>query len=130
MAEYFYFGRPKLPRGYSYPMKRGELDRILDASQVVSVTSVAFCGCPDDHRVLEANYWGPRRKHAEHGLQLWICAVSSQERHVVHDTLLEKVFPVLVTWIKTFDSLATTLSQTDHSIRFFIRDGNLDVQRE
>ncbi|MGA2255884.1 MAG: hypothetical protein ABSG53_14655 [Thermoguttaceae bacterium] len=67
-------------------MKRGELDHILDASQVVSVTSVAFCGCPDDHRVLEANYWGPRRKHAEHGLQLWICAVSSQERHVVHDT--------------------------------------------
>ena len=76
------------------------------------------------------DYSGPRGKHDEHALQLWIHAVPSKERHVVHDTLLEKVFPVLVTWIKTFDSPATALRQTDHSVSFFIRDGKVDVQRE
>ena len=129
MAEYFYFGRPKLPHGYSYPLKRGELDRILDASQVLSVTSVAFCQCQDDGLVLSVDYWETRRKPAEHGLQLWIHAIPSKERHVAHDTLLEQVFPVLVTWIKTFDRPATGFSQTDHSIRFFIREGNIDCQQ-
>jgi len=130
MAEYFYFGRPKLPRGYSYPIKRGKLDCILDASQVLSVTSVAFCHCHDDGLVLSVDYWETRQKPVQYGLQLWIHAVPSKERHVIQDTLLVKVFPVLVTWIKTIDRPAIGFNQTDHSIRFFIRNGSMDVQRE
>lgn len=129
-AEYYYFGKPRLPRGYSHPIKRGELDRMLDDSHVLSVKSVMFCRCSEDGRVLTADYHGPRRKHEECGLQLTIYAVASKQRHVIHDALFEKVFPRLVTWIRTFDRSDTTLSKTDHFIQFFIRNGIVDLQQE
>ena len=50
--------------------------------------------CQDDGLVMSVDYWETRRKPVQHGLQLWIHAVPSKERHVVQDTLLEKVFQV------------------------------------
>ncbi|MGH9939486.1 MAG: hypothetical protein ACREAM_24870, partial [Blastocatellia bacterium] len=85
MPEYS-FSKSKLPRGYSYPLKRGLLDEWLDEAELTKIANVHYCfNLKSDNFILQGDYFGEAHKSwAGAGLSsIWLWAVRSEERKVI-----------------------------------------------
>ena len=98
MPDYEFIGKSRLWRGYSYPMKRSIVDRLLNQHEVASVTGVAYCEHSADQRVLSAHYSGPKSHGLNHTLTLWFNAVPSLFRHRIATRLQEVFIESLLPW--------------------------------
>ncbi len=130
MPEYELIGKAKLPRGFSYPLKRDALDAFLDTHGIDTITGVMYCGHSADGKVLSVLYYGKTRKHINPGASLAINAVPSQHRKSAESILLAEALPVLAAWLMQFSDQSTTRSQTNHEIRFLLEGDDLRVEEQ
>lgn len=119
MPEYEFIGKSRLPRGFSFPLKRSALDAYLRDWDVNSVTGVAYCGPSDDHRVLGADYHGPRRCGMAHTLNVWVNAVPSAIRHHVAQKLEKDLLAKLADWITRLGDPSILSNQMDHRFEIY-----------
>jgi hypothetical protein len=66
---YEFTGKGKLPKGFSFPIKRSVLDEFLRREGITSATGVGFCGNSGSNVVLGADYYGPRGHHTKRAIQ-------------------------------------------------------------
>jgi hypothetical protein len=119
---YTFFGKPKLPRGQSYPLKRSLLDDFLRRERIASVTGVWFCGnTTHDSGVLSANYYGSRRDSGRPTLDLRVHSVPSSLRSAIEKLIVSTALPALAHWIRSFDDPSLLQSQLNHCICFEIQ---------
>ncbi|WP_435007138.1 hypothetical protein P12x_004512 [Tundrisphaera lichenicola] len=115
---YEFHGKAKLPKGFSFPMKRSVLDNFLRREGITKVTGVSFCGNSGDNIVLTARYYGPRRKSSRHTLSLSIYAVPSEIRKLVEELVVNEALPRLAKWLLSFSEESLLRARTDHSMTF------------
>jgi hypothetical protein len=122
MPEYEFIGKSRLTRGFSFPLKRSVLDAHLNDCGIKSVTGVAYCGPADDHRVLGADYHGPRNRRMVHTLNIWVNAVPSAIRHHVAQRLEKELLAKLVDWINRLGDPSKLSNQMDHRFEIYYGD--------
>lgn len=116
----YVFGKAKLPRGLSFPLKRSILDDFLRTESITAVTTLYYCGASSVGRVIGADYYHPRGRHSAHWLCLWIFAVPSTIRSPVESLIVNVAFPPLAGWLRSFDDRSLLRARTDHMIRFVL----------
>jgi hypothetical protein len=115
---YEFIGKAKLPKGFSFPIKRSVLDEFLRREGITNVTGVGYCGNSGHKVVLGANYYGPRSKSSRHTLTLWIYAVPSEIRRPIEELVVSAALPRLAEWLLSFSDGSLLRAKTDHSTSF------------
>jgi len=83
------------------------------------VTTLAYCGPSDVHRVLSADYRGPRKRVQPHSLSLSLNAVPSSICHHIVQTFEQDLLARLADWIIQLTDQKTLNSQMDHRFELF-----------
>jgi hypothetical protein len=94
----------KLPKGYSYPLKRSVLDSFLESANLRKLDTVTYSFYAHrDNIIIRADYFGEAHKGwAGVGLSsIVLQAVPSAERKEVENVLIEKVLPELCSWLRS-----------------------------
>jgi len=101
MALEYAFDKAKLPRGLSFPLKRGVLDAALMEAGLSKVQSVYYWQRQRGHIVLRADYLGEgHRGWAGAGRSaITVYAVPSSERQAVEQWLVSEVLPRMISWL-------------------------------
>jgi hypothetical protein len=129
MPEYS-FSKDKLPRGYSYPLKRGLLDERLDEAELIKIAGVYYCfNLKSDNLVLRGDYFGEAHKGwAGAGLSsIWLWAVRSEERKVIETVLVNEALPALIVWLRKAEQEGNVWRATSRHIDFRFRDTQLSI---
>jgi hypothetical protein len=128
MPEYS-FSKRKLPRGYSYPLKRGLLDELLDEAELTKIDTVHYCfDLKSDNLILRGNYSGEAHKGWAAGLSsIWLWAVRSEERKVVENVLVNEALPALIMWLRKAEQEGNVWRATSRHIDFRFRDTQLTI---
>lgn len=115
MQTYEYLGKPKLARGFSYPVSRSVIDALIDSGSLTNVTGLAFVGPSKEARLLCGRYYGPKSRNQMPDLTLWINAVPSSIRHCLQNLLVPEGFAALSSWASQFKDSTLTFSQLNHT---------------
>ena len=129
MPEYS-FSKDKLPRGYSYPLKRSLLDERLDEAELTKIQGVYYCfNRKSDNLILRGDYFGEARKGwAGAGLSsIWLWAVRSEERKVIETVLVNEALPALIVWLRKAEQEGNVWRATSRHIDFRFRDTQLAI---
>src|SRR5215510_4014268 len=127
MPEYS-FSKNKLPRGYSYPLKRGFLNERLDEAELTKIANVYYCfNLKSDNLVLRGDYFGEAHKGwAGAGLSsIWLWAVRSEERKVIETVLVNEALPALIVWLRKAEQEGNVWRATSRHIDFRYKDAQL-----
>ncbi|MFN7930212.1 MAG: hypothetical protein U0Y68_20265 [Blastocatellia bacterium] len=106
MPEYS-FSKDKIPKGYSYPLKRSVLDGQLDETNLTKIANVYYCFSHNsDDLILRGRYFGEAHKGwAGAGLSsIWLWAVPVQNRKDIETLLIENALPKLIAWLQKAES--------------------------
>lgn len=123
MPEYEFIGKSKLGRGFSFPLKRSELDAFLDDNAISLVSAVGYCEPSDHHRVFAANYYGPRSQSDDPDLTLWINAVPSDIRHHIATEIGMSLLDQVRDWVIPLHDRAILANQMDHKLEIYYSRG-------
>jgi hypothetical protein len=129
MPEYS-FRKDELPRGYSYPLKRGLLDEWLDEAELTRIDSVSYrFNLKSDNLILQGNYFGEAHKGwVGAGLSsIWLWAVRSEERKVIETVLVNEALPALIVWLRKAEQEGNVWRATSRHIDFRFRDTQLTI---
>src|SRR5580704_5349128 len=128
---YQFSGKPRLPRGQSYPLKRSQLDDFLRREQITTITGVSFLGSSKyNSRVLSADYYGSGRAWQRRAFNVAIYSVRSEWRSAIAELILSTALPALADWIRSFSDPSLLRSQTDHSICFVVEAAPISSSSE
>jgi hypothetical protein len=122
------FDKQKLPRGFSYPLKRSILDAALTEAGITRVHCVYYWLGHSGDIILRADYCG-EANHAWAAGQasITLCAVPSEERRETESALLHQALPQLCTWLRTAEQAGNVWRGVDHTIVFHVKNGFLSV---
>jgi hypothetical protein len=121
----YFYGKDKLPEGWSYPLKRSVLDEALESAGVTSVVSVRchYGGSPP----LGVEFTGEEARNLFSGkVSITVRAVPSAERRATMAEL-ESTLAVVCDWIRSAEDAAPTWRMTGHALAVEISDGHAAV---
>jgi hypothetical protein len=130
MAQYDY-GRGGLPKGFSYPLRRTELDAALDAAGITRVSEVQL------RRPLagwifwaeyvgEGTWYAPRRGK----VRLTLFGVPSTRRAQIAAWFRAEGLPTLTAWCAHLDQKGQGWSLLDHALYAEITDSGITLSRK
>ena len=110
MALAYSFIKDKLPRGFSFPLKRSVLDAALLEAGIAGVSCVFYRHRKSGDIVMDADYHGEgwRGWPATRLSSVCVYSVPSGERHAIEAHLVSEVLPRLVRWLKMFEPSGDT----------------------
>lgn len=130
------FSKDKLPRAFSYPLKRSLLNAALDSAsvreQVYSVHYIFGLYNEVDRRdglsILDALFSGERTGihdsvYGKSLIRVW--AVPCQERKACEETLILSGLPILCEWLKQASLAENVWRGSVHVFKLHIKDGLL-----
>ena len=123
--EYPFF-KAKLPRGFSYPLKRSVLDSFLDEAHLTQLSGVSFQYSSDGRPfLLLASFFGEAHKgFAEAGLcSLTLYSVPSAQKKLIEDAMTDSVLPRLVDWLRLIDQKGNAWRAKSRHLEFRNNDG-------
>jgi hypothetical protein len=97
------FSKHKLPKGFSFPLKRSVLDALLDASEITGLSGVSFIYSSQSREILlRASFFGEAHKGwAAAGLtSLTFYAVPSGLKNEIESAMSASVLPRLCDWLR------------------------------
>ena len=115
MAVTYGFDKAKLPRGLSFPLKRGVLDSALEKAGLTKIHVVYYWLRQGGHILIRADYCGEgRRGWFAAGLSsITIYAVPSSERQATEAALVLDVLPQMIGWLKSLEQSGNVRRGTD-----------------
>ncbi|QGY39764.1 hypothetical protein GM415_06395 [Pseudodesulfovibrio cashew] len=137
MVEYEFGGRSKIIKGYSYPIKRGDLDQALDEAGVTDIQRVAFFCLPKKgggRLVLLGYFFGEARLDGlvtQESPDITVCCVPTQYVSEIK-SLLEKhtVLNRLDQWVKQIELAENVYRDQRHGFHVCYEDEALVVEVE
>lgn len=129
MPEYS-FSKNKLPKGYSYPLKRGLLNKWLDEAELTKIACTYYCfNRKSDNLILRGDYFGEAHKGwAGAGLSsIWLWAVRSEDRKVIETILINEALPTLISWLRKAEQEGNVWRATSRHIDFRYMDTQLTI---
>ena len=126
------FSRSKVPRGFSYPMKRSVLDAAIAARGVHSVASVVFYFQRGPESILTVTYTGEQNDGIlkPGTFSIWIYAVPSIERSTVQESIMRFVIPTALDWIVEIDHAGNVRRTGNHHFAARLIEGEALIQRD
>lgn len=125
----YFFGKDKLPEGWSYPLKRSVLDAALRAADVTCVFSVRYSYGRGKqlYRPLRVQFDGEElRRSAAGTVNTTVYAVPSAERQPIM-TQLESKLAAVCDWIGRAETAPPTWRMKEHVLDVDVRDGRACV---
>lgn len=129
MLEYS-FSKNKIPIGYSYPLKRSVLDKLLNEAKLTKIGNVYYCfNLKSDDLILRGDYFGEAYKGwASVGLSsIWLWAVSSENRKEIETTHIQKAVPKLIEWLQKAEAEGNVWRANSRHIDFRYRKNELVI---
>jgi hypothetical protein len=118
-VEPYHFEKDKLPKKFSYPLKRSHLDTALRASSVYGmVFAVSYVGRRNSNLLLDA-FFTPEQHHAAVSagrvfMRVW--AVPSADRHRTEQLFLEDGLSRLCRWLQKAQTEGNVWRGTQHRL--------------
>jgi hypothetical protein len=125
----YLFGKDKLPKGWSYPLKRSVLDVALRAAGITSLFSVRYSygGGKQRCRPLRVQFDGDEpRRFGTGTVSITVYAVPSAERRSTM-TQLESSLVSVCDWIRRAETAPPTWRMTRHELTVELGDGQARV---
>ena len=122
------FYKYKLPKGYSFPLKRSVLDEYLEAAKIEKVSQIYFSFHRNtDNIILRSDFFGEAHKgSAGAGFSsITLSAVTSDKRKEIEIVLIEKVLPALCEWLIFSEKAGNAWRGKSRHLVFRYSDGNL-----
>lgn len=121
------FHKRKLPKGFSYPIKRSALDEILKPLGTERIKWITYSPDRRGNIIVWANFIGEGHKTPAVGnIGLYIYAVPSEERKETEEILLQQGFPKLVEWLKKVETAGEGWRSKTRLFEIKYKDGELD----
>jgi hypothetical protein len=110
------FSRHKIPRTFSYPMKRTALDAAISARNIRSIESVVYYFVLAPRSIFRVAYNGEQNKEIlkPGAFSIWIYAVPSTEKLRIQEMILRSVVPVALDWIEELDHAGNVRRTGNH----------------
>jgi hypothetical protein len=126
------FSRRKIPRGFSYPMKRSMLDAVIAAGGIQSVASVVFYFKRAPESLFTVSYTGEQNDGIlDPGtFSIWIYAVPSIERSGVQESIMRSVIPAALDWIVEIGHAGNVRRMGNHYFAARLIDGEALIRRD
>jgi hypothetical protein len=123
MAEYS-FQKAKIGKGFSYPLKRTILHRMIDEAMIERLGWVYYRRTGVPLYVLSAYRFGDSSKGAGAGLSTIIVhAVPSSEKKTTEELILTQGLPRLLHWLREIETSGNTRRGTEQHFAAQIVDG-------
>lgn len=108
--------RDKIPKGWSYPLKRSALDAAIVAANLTSVASVYFVFRSHGSIFLSVMYTGEqhRQQRGAGTCSVWIYSVPSQTRKAYESAILSALLPAMTRWIEKLEQAGNVRRAVDH----------------
>ena len=124
--------RHKMPRGFSYPVKRSELDAAIAALGIKSVESLVlfFQRVPESN--LSVTYTGEQ----SYGIgkpgtfSSWSYAVPSTERSAIQESIMRFMLPTALDWIAEIERAGNVRRLSNHHLSARLIDGKPVIQKD
>jgi hypothetical protein len=128
----YHFSRHKVPRGFSYPMKRSLLDPAIAERGIKSIRSVVFYFSRSRESVVAVNYTGEQNdKILQPGsFSFWIYAVRSTERSSIQESIMRLVLPTALDWIVELDHAGNVRRTGNHHFAARLVEGQAVIQKD
>lgn len=129
MPEYS-FSKNKIPKGYSYPLKRSVLDGQINEASLTQIYNVYYCfNLNSEDLVLRGNYFGEAHKGwAGAGLSsIWLWAVPSNKRKDIETILIQEALPKLIAWLQKAEREGNVWRSKSRHIDFRYREIELVI---
>jgi hypothetical protein len=123
------FDKRKLPRDFSFPLKRSLLDAALTQAQIARVHCVYYWLRQSGDIVLRADYCGETNQAWAAGqASITLYAVPSVERQETESAIVHQALPQLCTWLQTAEQAGNVWRGNNHMIVFHFKHGLLTVK--
>jgi hypothetical protein len=121
--------RHKVPRGFSYPLKRDAFDTVISARGVQSIKSlVLFFRRIPTSTLMEATYSGEQNGGLLAGtFSIWIYAVPSTKRSAIQELIMQTVLPPALDWITEIDRAGNVRRMNYHYLSAQLIDGEVVI---
>ena len=124
------FSKDKLPKAFSYPLKRSLLDAALnEASAMDAVYSVRYLFGRGRGPATIGALFSPERNGAHVSVSgkslITVWAVPSAERKTCEDILIAEGLPILCRWLAQSSHAGNTWRSSAHDLSLVIHDGVL-----
>lgn len=116
MGAFEYYGKSKLPRGFSYPLSYSVIATLIQSGAFPCISGLAFIRA-ENEGLISAHYSGPRAINEAPSLTLWINAVPSMLRKRMNELLITQGLPLLSRWAIQYTDRTLAVSQSDHRYR-------------
>lgn len=128
------FSKDKLPRAFSYPLKRSLLDVALDEVSVTqTVYSVRYLfGRGTSSTTLHA-WFTPESSGAHVSVSgkslITVWAVPREQRKSCEDLFIDAGLPILCRWLAQTATAGNVWRSTQHELSLVVRDGKLTHEK-
>lgn len=120
------FDKHRLPRGFSFPLKRSILDSALTTAHITHVHCVYYWWRQAGDIVLRADYCGEaNRAWAAGQTSITLYAVPACERSETDSALIAQVLPQLCTWLQTAELAGNVWRGVDQTLVFQFKNSSL-----
>jgi hypothetical protein len=110
----YHFDKVKIPKGMSFPLKRGRLDAALIESGVSKVNCVYYWLRQSGNIVLRGDFCGECKRWASSGQSsITVYAVPSADRRAVEGSIETDLLPKLVGWLRAIEQAGNTRRTVD-----------------
>jgi hypothetical protein len=121
------FHKSKIPKDFSYPIKRNILEGFLENSETNRIKWVSFnFGSQKTNIVVWANFIGEAHTAGSAGnIGLYVYAVPSDERKQIETLLIEEGLPKFIEWLKKLEKLGEGWRQKTRLFEIEYKKGEL-----
>lgn len=121
------FHKFKIPKGYSYPLKRSVLDAWLETTGLTQLAGVSYVFFQhSDNLVIRALFTGETIKYRTAGTyQVWIYAVPSAEKSAIEQLIMTEALPILGDWLMAAEKAGNSWRGKSHHLEISYLNGRL-----
>lgn len=124
------FTKNKVPKGFSYPLKRSLLDKTFEEYEVSQIFVVYYSLRTGGDIVIRADYQGEGKQNFATGkTSVTVYAVPSEERKTTEDLLIEQGLSVLMKWIKNVENSDEGFRIKDRHFVMECKNNELDFRQ-
>jgi hypothetical protein len=129
----YYFSKDKLSKGWSWPLKRSELEAALDLVPEVTVRWVIYSheySKKDGNKllVISCSYNGFSMPLSSDEFQISVSSVPSESRNGIHEQMEQRVLPEIVAWMRLIDGLPETRREENRAVHYYWENKTLQVE--